>query len=200
MSIFGKSDRGEPEVDRPQPGGGTAAKPTPVTTSGPRPVSPPTAPSSSATDMSIVSRGLTIEGNLRGDDDIRVDGTVNGDISSRTLIVSQGAKVSGKVTAEMIELLGHIDGELNGKTVRIAGTGHLDGDVNYEQLSIEAGAVVNGQLRHGSGKQAARGAGAGAAGVSAKPGNGAAKPEEPKADGKDDAKGDSKPDAKSANA
>jgi cytoskeletal protein CcmA (bactofilin family) len=147
--------------------------------------------------MSIVSRGLTIEGNLSGDDDIRVDGTVNGDIHSRTLIVSQGAKVSGSVTAEMIELLGHIGGELNGKTVRIAGTGHLDGDVNYDSLSIEAGAVVNGQLRHGSAKQT-RGAATGT--VAAKTGNGAAKPDEPKTDTKSDAKGDAKPDAKPANA
>lgn len=199
MSIFGKSDRGEPEVDR-QPGGG-AAKPAPVpVASGPRPVnapSTPTASSASATDMSIVSRGLTIEGNLSGDDDIRVDGTVNGDISSRTLIVSQGAKVTGSVTAEMIELLGHIGGELNGKTVRIAGTGQLDGDINYESLSVESGAVVNGQLRHGAGKQAARGA---AASNQAKSGNGMAKPDEPKPDAKTDTKGDVKPDAKPANA
>jgi cytoskeletal protein CcmA (bactofilin family) len=128
--------------------------------------------------MSVISRGLTIEGNLSGDDDIRVDGSVSGDIRSRTLIVSQGATINGSVTAEMIELLGHISGELNGKTVRIAGTGHLDGDVNYDTLSIEAGAVVNGNLKHRSAKAAA--------GTGAKAGNGAAKPADAKADKDDD--------------
>lgn len=150
MSIFGRNDRGDSEIERPHPAPvGQPARPTPV----PSP-SQQAATSAGSTEMSVVSRGLTIEGNLSGEDDIRVDGTVTGDIRSRTLIVSQGATVNGSVTADMIELLGHITGELNGKTVRIAGTGHLDGDVTYDTISIEAGAVVNGSLKHRSSKAA----------------------------------------------
>lgn len=184
MSIFGKSDRGESEVERPHPAPAAVqsspSRPTPV----PSPAQGQHAGTSAATDMSVVSRGLTIEGNLSGEDDIRIDGTVSGDIRSRTLIVSQGATVNGSVTAEMIELLGNINGQLNGKSVRIAGSGHLDGDVNYETLSIEGGAVVNGQLKHKSGQAAA---------PSAKTGNGAAKPAETKPDPKGDDKSSSKP-------
>lgn len=172
MSIFGKSDRGESEVERPHAAPmGQPNRPTPVPAPSQQTAAAP------ATDMSVVSRGLSIEGNLSGDDDIRVDGSVTGDIRSRTLIVSQGATVNGSVTAEMIELLGHITGELNGKSVRIAGTGHLDGDVNYDTLSIEAGAVVNGGLRHRSAKSAP---------VAAKPATGAPKPVEAKPEKDDD--------------
>ncbi|MGF1627571.1 MAG: polymer-forming cytoskeletal protein [Alphaproteobacteria bacterium] len=178
MSIFGKSDRGESEVERPHPA--PIAQPAP---SRPTPVPGPShhAGASASTDMSVVSRGLTIEGNLSGEDDIRIDGSVTGDIKSRTLIVSQGATVNGSVTAEMIELLGHISGELNGKTVRIAGTGQLDGDINYDTLSIEAGAVVNGNLRHRSAKAAA-------SGNLGKGSNGTAKPVDAKPEVKEDDK------------
>ena len=184
MSIFGKSDRGEADIERPLSASGGAqpapSRPTPVASS-----SQSQQPATSG-DMSVISRGLTIEGNLSGEDDIRVDGIVTGDIRSRTLIVSQGATVNGSVTAESIELLGNISGELDGKSVRIAGTGHLDGDVNYDTLSIESGAVVNGNLKHKS-KGAAS---------SPKAGNGAAKLAETKSEPKnDEVKSSAKPSA-----
>ncbi|MEZ5667298.1 MAG: polymer-forming cytoskeletal protein [Alphaproteobacteria bacterium] len=158
------------------------SRPTPV----PSPSAPAPARAGGSADMSVVSRGLTIEGNLSGDDDIRVDGRVNGDITSRSVIVSQGATVNGSVHAESIEVLGNVTGEISGKTVRISGTGRLDGDVSYDSLSIESGAVVNGKLRHGAAKAPA----------SARSGNGAAKP----SGGKSDDKAETKDGAKAAEA
>ena len=45
------------------------------------------------TEPSVISAGLTITGNLQSNSDVVIAGTVEGDITSRSLTVSEGAKV-----------------------------------------------------------------------------------------------------------
>jgi len=99
------------------------------------------------TEPSVISAGLTIVGNLQSNSDVVIAGTVEGDITSRSLTVSEGAKVKGTIESSTVQLQGEVDGQVNASSVSVTRTGHINGDIIYETLSIDEGAVVEGQLR-----------------------------------------------------
>lgn len=96
---------------------------------------------------SVISAGLRIVGNLESDGDVVIAGTVEGDITSRGLTVSEGATVKGAITAEMVTILGVVEGEVRARSVGIAKTGEMSGDIEYATLAIEDGAILEGTVR-----------------------------------------------------
>ncbi|MEE2694138.1 MAG: polymer-forming cytoskeletal protein [Pseudomonadota bacterium] len=99
------------------------------------------------TEPSVISAGLTIIGNLQSNSDVVIAGTVEGDITSRSLTVNEGAKVKGTIECSTVKLQGDVDGQVNASSVSVTRTGNINGDIVYETLSIDEGAVVEGQLR-----------------------------------------------------
>jgi cytoskeletal protein CcmA (bactofilin family) len=98
---------------------------------------------------SIISADLTIEGNLISHGDLQVDGTVQGDIRSRTLTLGEHAQVTGGIEAETVRICGEVTGEINAKTVVLTKTAKVVGDVVHESLAVEAGAYIDGHCRRG---------------------------------------------------
>ena len=98
-------------------------------------------------EPSVINAGLTIVGNLQSNTDVVISGTIDGDINSRGLTVSEGAKVTGTIECSTVQLRGHVNGQIKASTVKVARTGNVSGDIFYDTLSIDEGAVVEGQLR-----------------------------------------------------
>ena len=96
---------------------------------------------------SIISRDLSIVGDLLSDGEILIDGKVNGDIRTRILIVGESAKVKGEIVAETCHVLGRVDGQIKAKVVKLADTAHVVGDILHEDLSIETGAFLEGHCK-----------------------------------------------------
>ena len=78
---------------------------------------------------------------------IQIDGKVNGDIRTRTLIVGESAKVRGEIVSETCHVLGRVDGQIKAKVVKLAATAHVVGDILHEDLSIETGAFLEGHCK-----------------------------------------------------
>lgn len=96
---------------------------------------------------SIISASLRIVGNLVSDGDIQVDGTVDGDVQSRSLTVSQGASVNGGISAESVRVDGAVNGHIRASNVMLGPTARVLGDIIHAQLVIEAGAFLEGHCR-----------------------------------------------------
>ncbi len=96
-------------------------------------------------EASAISADLKVVGNLESAGDIRVDGTVVGDINSRSLTVGEGAHVEGSITAEKVRICGKLTGQVTAASVSIAKTAIIKGDVTYQMLSIEEGASLEGR-------------------------------------------------------
>lgn len=116
--------------------------------------STPAAPSASAEPKktgssvpSIISTDLKIVGDLKSAGDIQVDGTVEGDINSRLLIVGNGARIEGSIKAETVRVSGAVHGQIEAKTVTLDKTAKVVGDVVHENLTMEAGAFLEGGVR-----------------------------------------------------
>jgi cytoskeletal protein CcmA (bactofilin family) len=96
---------------------------------------------------SIISASLRIVGNLVSDGDIQVDGTVDGDVQSRSLTVSQGAAVNGGISAETVRIDGAVNGHIKASNVMLGPTARVLGDIIHANLVIEAGAFLEGHCR-----------------------------------------------------
>ena len=96
-------------------------------------------------ETSAISADLKVVGNLESAGDIQVDGTVVGDINSRSLTVGQGAHVDGSITAEKVRICGKLSGQVTAASVSIASTAVMVGDITYQMLSIEEGAALEGR-------------------------------------------------------
>ncbi len=90
---------------------------------------------------------MKVVGDLQSGGDVQIEGSVEGDIKSRTVTIGEKAQINGSVNADTASILGRVDGKINASAVRIAKTANVQGDINYQILSIEEGAVIDGQVK-----------------------------------------------------
>ncbi len=143
--MFGKPEKG-PEPMQTEP----AKTPGASSSSGPAP-----APVKDSGKPSVISADLKVIGNLQSGGDLQIDGTVEGDINSRSLTVGEAAKINGSLFADAIRVCGTVTGEVKAARVTIAKTAKVNGDIIYRTLSIEEGAFVEGHCRRLEDKPAA---------------------------------------------
>lgn len=102
-------------------------------------------------EATVISRGVKIEGKLSCSGSIRLDGEVQGDISSQsTVIVGENGKVNGQINAESITIGGRVTGTIKAKDkVVLEAKANLKGDIITKLMMVEAGAIFNGNSKMG---------------------------------------------------
>jgi len=101
---------------------------------------------------SVISKALKITGQLESTEDIQIDGEIDGDVRGVGVKIGQNAKVKGTVYGDEVELAGAVDGKIESKKVTLTGTARMTGDVVHQDIKIESGAYINGNLRPEAGK------------------------------------------------
>lgn len=136
---------------------GNPEKPQPVipapTTITPAPTSAPVERESAtaARRESVFGPGVTIEGKIEGDADIRIGGKFKGDIHIKgDLNLDKGAKVSAKVHAANVTIGGELEGNVvAGAQVKLLESGQLIGDLKAATLTVVAGSRMRGHVEFG---------------------------------------------------
>ena len=94
----------------------------------------------------VVGKNTVIQGEIKGDGNIRIDGAVEGNITiSGNVIVGESGLVKGDITANDMALSGHVEGDVViEKKLHIFSTGQLSGDIKVGSLQIDDGGIFNG--------------------------------------------------------
>ncbi len=97
----------------------------------------------------IVGKESSVQGTIRSEHSIRVQGSAQGEIESkRAVYVEEGARVNAKVTASEITVSGSVDGQIfSTGRVEIKPTGHVTGEINAASLVMQEGAYFDGQMK-----------------------------------------------------
>ena len=105
------------------------------------------APPHPQNSQTVVSRGMTLSGTLRGKGVVKVEGTVEGEVVlDGTITVSAPGVVKGPVTANIIRVFGKIQGNVTAKErLYLEKTGYLEGDIETAALVVEDGGQFNGR-------------------------------------------------------
>ena len=96
---------------------------------------------------SLLSSDLVITGNLESAGDMQIDGTIDGDIKSFTLTVSESGVVRGTVDAEEVTIAGSVTGQIKARHVILIKGAKVVADLVQDRLSIEPGAFFEGNCR-----------------------------------------------------
>ena len=96
---------------------------------------------------SILSADLKIIGDLQSNGEIQIDGTIEGDIRTNTLLVGETANIKGEIVADVVNVHGSINGQIKSREVNLAKTAHVVGDILHENLAIETGAFLEGHSK-----------------------------------------------------
>jgi cytoskeletal protein CcmA (bactofilin family) len=89
----------------------------------------------------------SIEGTIKFQGTIRLDGRVKGKITSNggTLIVGEEAVIDADIIVGAIIVMGEVSGTINAtERLEVYPPGRVNGDVQAAVISIEPGAILNG--------------------------------------------------------
>jgi cytoskeletal protein CcmA (bactofilin family) len=104
---------------------------------------------------SILSVDLKIVGDLHSKGEIQIDGVVEGDIRTHSLLVGETANIQGEIVADVVNVHGSISGQIKSREVNLSKTAHVVGDILHENLAIETGAILEGHCKRMVDKSAA---------------------------------------------
>jgi cytoskeletal protein CcmA (bactofilin family) len=101
-----------------------------------------------ASAPSIISADMAIQGAVNSAGDVQVDGRVEGDVRSISLVIGEKAEIHGEIFVEDLTVRGKVVGRIHARKVLLAATSHVEGDILHEALAVEAGAFFEGNCRH----------------------------------------------------
>ncbi|MFZ7125303.1 MAG: bactofilin family protein [Desulfobacterales bacterium] len=96
----------------------------------------------------FLGNGARIEGLLNFEGTVRLDGKVDGQVDGRngTLIVGENALIKADITVGKAIIMGEIQGAVSAaEKIELHPPGKITGDIQAPIITIEAGAVLNGQ-------------------------------------------------------
>jgi cytoskeletal protein CcmA (bactofilin family) len=101
---------------------------------------------SSSTEMNLFGRGTVIEGTVRVENSIRVDGILKGKlVCKNTLTVGISGEIEGEIEAKNAIIGGKIKGKINvAEKLLLETKSSLIGELRASKLIIEEGAVFEG--------------------------------------------------------
>jgi cytoskeletal protein CcmA (bactofilin family) len=100
----------------------------------------------------LIGEGTVIRGELIFTDGLRIDGEVQGDViasaqGASILVISEKARVIGKVKAGHVIINGHVTGPVESdQLLELQPKAVIVGDVKYEALEMHQGASIDGEL------------------------------------------------------
>ena len=91
-----------------------------------------------------VGPDLVIRGVVEGRGQIEIQGKVEGHVKCREVSVVEGGRIEGSVVAELVQIGGAVEGPVRATTVEITKTASVVGKITHLNLSVEAGAYLEG--------------------------------------------------------
>lgn len=97
-------------------------------------------------DVSHISAGTIIKGEISSLTDIRIDGTVEGKVYSKgKVVVGEQAAVTGALLCSQMDLWGRMEGDVYVKdTFSLKESASVNGSIHVRRFQVEMGAQING--------------------------------------------------------
>lgn len=96
-----------------------------------------------------IGKSISIKGDLSGNEDLQIEGTVEGriDLPSNQLTIGGDGQVKADVHAKAVIVVGHVTGNVSAtERIEVQASGVVDGDVRAPRLVVQEGAVLNGAV------------------------------------------------------
>lgn len=104
-----------------------------------------TASSTPSNALNTLVKGTVVEGSLRCDSDLRVDGTIKGKLNCKSkVIIGPTGAVEGEIRCENAVIEGRFKGNLQvSELLNIRETAEVEGEITTNKLLVQSGAKFN---------------------------------------------------------
>ena len=99
---------------------------------------------------SVISSDLQLTGSVYSEGSITIEGTVQGDVKCRSVLVQESGVVEGTLVADDIDIHGTVDGTIMGQKVSIRATSKVEADIHHDLIELEMGTQFSGVLKRKS--------------------------------------------------
>ena len=99
--------------------------------------------------VSRIAEGVVLVGDISSQNDIRLDGIVEGTIFSRgRVVVGETAKIKGALVCANTDFWGEMDGDIHVSNLLVLkSTAKVKGSLNVNKLQVEIGAGIDGACK-----------------------------------------------------
>ncbi len=96
--------------------------------------------------INIIGIGTEITGDVNSNGDIRVDGSLTGNITtSGKVVIGETGKVNGEIRCRNSDVEGTVEGKINvGELLALKTKAKIFGDIIAKRLAIEPGSIFTG--------------------------------------------------------
>ena len=97
----------------------------------------------------MIGPSITIKGTVTGDEDLTIQGKVEGsiDLNEHEVSVGSSGKVTADISARVIRIDGEVSGDVSGnEKVVISKSGNVRGNIVAPRVTLEDGAVFKGSI------------------------------------------------------
>ena len=102
--------------------------------------------------MATIGRSITINGEVTGDEDLLIQGKVEGSIElkQQSITVGQEGRVTASITGRVIVVEGQVEGDLKAEEQAVLkATAKVQGDIAAPRVVLEDGATFSGGVDMG---------------------------------------------------
>jgi cytoskeletal protein CcmA (bactofilin family) len=114
-------------------------------------------------NMANIGKSITLKGDLSGNEDLVIEGHIEGrvDLPNNQLTIGANGSCAAEVHAKTVVVVGKVTGNvIASERIEIQATGLVNGDVSAPRLIVQEGAVVNGSIEMGAKAKASQAAAA----------------------------------------
>ncbi|MCI5166845.1 MAG: polymer-forming cytoskeletal protein [Candidatus Electrothrix sp. GM3_4] len=104
---------------------------------------------------SVLAKEMAITGEINFKGKARFDGKVEGNITGEYLILSDTAQVTGNIEVTTLVCHGKVEGNVIAEVVTAHATSEIHGILKSQNLTVESGASLEGEIHSSSRKQGA---------------------------------------------
>jgi len=99
-------------------------------------------------EKSTIGGDFTIEGLVNSAGEVDLGGSIKGPVNVKALVIKEKGSVIGEINAEVVNVLGFVDGKVTAKKITVGATGEVKGDLEFtESLVVEEGARLDGNVK-----------------------------------------------------
>ncbi|MDH4229428.1 MAG: polymer-forming cytoskeletal protein [Nitrospirota bacterium] len=99
--------------------------------------------------VAMIGKSIIIKGELSGNEDLVVEGTVEGKISlvENSVVIGSEGRVTANVFARIVTITGKVEGDVTAsERVEITASGSIKGNIRAPRLVINDGAFFQGSV------------------------------------------------------
>lgn len=97
----------------------------------------------------LVSPGTVVKGDINSENDLRIDGTIQGNVhTDAKIIIGPTGSVQGDITGGQADIYGRVSGNVTVKDLlQLKDNGNVEGNIIAAKLQIDPTALFNGKCQ-----------------------------------------------------